>query len=155
MKKYKKGILLASAIIFALIMAVLYKSHKENDISSYEKDFINYKEYFIKASEYMIRTDGRINISRFRENLYGYSSTYPEERYRPTQLEEEAINFLLFDLKYRSIKSFDGSVMIVKVANNGIERGLLKLNGAELPFFIETTHIQDDWYVFKFTRPFE
>ena len=154
--KYMLIIIIAIACLLAAITLFSRPfSQKPNNMSRYKEDFENYQESFEKAAAYMIRTDGRINIDRFRDHLYGYSSESPEELYKPIGAEEEAINLLLFELNYRTIKTMSGgSIMIVKSASNGIERGLMKLNEKEFPLgIIEIDCIQDDWYVYSLSLP--
>jgi len=149
-------IIIAIACISAVItLFPKLFSQKPNNMSKYKEDFENYQESFERAAEYMIRTDGRINIDRLRDHLYGYSSESPEELYKPNKTEEEAINLLLFELNYRTIKTIpSGSIMIVKTASNGIERGLMKLNGKEFPLgIINKEYIKDDWYVYSLSLP--
>lgn len=135
-------------IIILIVFCVVILLNKDSGISSYGNYFLDNTSAFNNTAQYMIRTEGKINIDKIRENVYGYSEHTKGDEYKPSEQESEAIDFVLYELEFRNIyRKIDGSIMIAKSSEKGIEKGIMKLGGKDFPSgIIAKEHIQDDWY---------
>ncbi|HOK42217.1 MAG TPA: hypothetical protein PLD49_00925 [Thermoclostridium caenicola] len=146
------GIVAALIVLIFLLLCVLYivsPTIRINTmpISKLRNEVIDNISDFNNAAQYMIRTEGKVYVSKISEPSFKYSSE--DENYKPSEIEEESINIILYKLRYRALEKTEYAIMIIKMADSGIEKGVMKLLGTEFPpDIVDKEHIQDDWYAY-------